>query len=346
MWKLRLVWAGIGLGVLGLLGLTWWALTATLYSAPAFVERYFATIASDDIGAVMRISGVDLDEAALEAAEIDPTVSRGLLQSGAIAASPTNVRVASVETAGTRDSVELATAGEVLVTVSYELVGESHEATYRVAPSAPMWGVIPSWRFVESPLGVLNVTVAHGSLFTAGSHTLDTRASATGDELQAFTQTAQYLVVAPAVYQLSYDSTLLTAEPVTASALSAGMAAVSLDVQPTEAYVKKVQEELDEFLETCEDQHVLQPTGCPFGIVIDDRVVDEPEWTLVENPEVTLEAGDTAFVMPQTEGTVHLKMRVQDLYDGTISTIDRDETYTVGISTRVSSSGRISIQLE
>ena len=62
---------------------------------------------------------------------------------------------------------------------------------------------------------MIDVTAAHNPLFTVGTLTLDTRATKTGDELTAFTQTAPYLAIAPAVYEFGYTSTLLEAVPTT-----------------------------------------------------------------------------------------------------------------------------------
>lgn len=331
------LWVGAGLLWVGALVGTAIILGNTVYSAPAFVERYIAAIASDDIASALNTAGVDVDGSWLEEAGYSASTSRALLRSGVIDEAPSDVRVVSEE---------VSADGTHVVTLQFELGGVKQQSSFSVAPVEPLAGILPRWRFVESPLTVIDVTVQHGGLFTVGDLTLDTRAAKPIEEVDAFVQTAPYLAIAPARYVVSYDSPRLTAAPVGVDALPGELGVVSIDVQPTEKLVADLQKELDEFLAECVTQKVLQPAGCPFGAVINDRVLSEPTWSIVSNPVVTLVPGETAFEMPPTQGVVHLVVEVQSLFDGSLETVDRDETYQVGLLVTVRTDGSLAIQLK
>ena len=107
-----------------------------------------------------------------------------------------------------------------------------------------------------------------------------------------------------------------------------------------------MQTKVDEFLEDqCASQKVLQPAGCPFGVVIDDRVVGEPTWTIASSPEVALVPGEGKFEMPATPGVARITVEVQSLFDGTFSTLEQDEGFTLALDATVRPDGSIAIQL-
>ena len=324
-----LIWlAAIVLSLAGALA-TFALLNATLYTAGSFVGRYLQAVASDDIATVMQTPGVR--------SKALPEVSQALLRPGVLDGGPRQVRIVADE--ANPD-------GTHTVTAEYRLGAESYSSRYELEPLPPMFGVINRWQFVESPLQVLTVSVANGSHFTAGSLTLDTRARQSGEALEAFSHSADYLAVAPAQLELFYDSELLVAEPVIVDVTSAGDNSAGLEVLPTPELVDRVQTELDEFLAACATQRVLQPSGCPFGAQINDRVTSEPVWSLVSNPVVTLAPGAVSFEMPPTPGVAHLTVEVQGLRDGASAVVDRDEEYSVALRVRVLDDQSIAIQLD
>ena len=336
------VWAVVGWSLLAVVLVVAFVaavggLNRTVYGSSTFVERYLKAIADDDIGQVMDTPGVELTPAELEERGIDPTTSTAMLRSGVIDHGPEDVQIVS--------DVE-GDDGERIVTASYRIGTVINESTYVVRPLEPLYGVLNRWEFAESPLAVTEVTVENGALFQVGSLTLDTRVGKTDEDLEAFTQSAPYLAIAPAAYEFAYDSQLLTAAPVELPVEHQGDNAVVVTTVPTDVFVERVQEEVDEYLsETCATQQVLQPSGCPFGIVIDDRVVSAPEWTIVEYPVVTLTAGEDAFEMPRTEGTAHISVEVQSLFDGTFSQLEEDRPIVLSLTTWIKPDGSLAIEL-
>jgi hypothetical protein len=330
-------WTGLAVLLGGAFLAALGGLNQTLYGAPAFIERYLGNIARDDIVSAAATPGVRLDEGALAAAGLPADISTAMLRSGVVESGPEDVRIVSDVA---HDD------GSHTVTASYRLESSIIETAFDVRPIDPLYGVLHRWEFATSPLAVIQVTAAHSPLFTVGSLTLDARATKTGDELAAFTQQASYLAIAPAVYEFGYESTLLEAVPAQVVAEPGAEVPVTVDALPTEAFVERVQAKVDEFLQNqCATQAVLQPAGCPFGVVVDDRVVGEPVWTIVSSPEVTLVPGETTFEMPATPGVARITVDVQSLFDGSFSTLEQDEGFTLSLDATVRPDGSIAIQL-
>ncbi|WP_448811879.1 hypothetical protein [Agromyces bauzanensis] len=312
-------------------------LNQTIYGASSFVERYLTAIAEDDIATASTTPGVALDAEELAALGLTADVSTAMFRSGVIEAGPEDVRIVS----------DIANPdGSHAVTASYRLEAAIVETTFDVRPLEPLYGLLHRWEFAVSPIAVIDVTAAHSPLFTVGSLTLDTRAKKSGEELTAFTQVAPYLAIAPAVYEFGYTSTLLEAVPVPAVVEPAARTAVTVDAMPTATFVERVQSKVDDYLQECTTQPVLQPAGCPFGIEIDDRVVSDPVWTMVSNPVVTLAPGETAFEMPPTEGVAHISVEVQSLFDGEYSQLEVDRPFLLALSASIRPDGSIAIQLK
>lgn len=327
---LAVLLAGAFLSALG-------GLNQTLYGASAFVERYLGNIARDDIVSAASTPGVRLDEGDLAGAGLPADISSAMLRSGVVESGPEDVRI--VSDVAHED-------GSHTVTASYRLESSIVETAFDVRPIEPLYGVLHRWEFARSPLAVIEVTAAHNPLFTVGSLTLDTRANKTGEDLSAFTQRTSYLAIAPAVYELGYESTLLEAVPTEVVVEPHTVVPVTVEALPTQAFADRVQAKVDEFLEDqCATQKVLQPAGCPFGVVIDDRVVGEPTWTIVSSPEVSLIPGDGKFEMPATPGVARITVEVQSLFDGTFSTLEQDEGFTLALDATVRPDGSIAIQL-
>ena len=330
-------WAGLAVLLVGAFLAALGALNQTIYGASNFVERYLEAIADDDIAAASTTPGVALDAAELAALGLPEYVSTAMFRSGVVEAGPEDVRIVS----------DVANPdGTHSVTVSYRIDVSIIETTFDVRPIAPLYGVLNRWEFSTSPLTVIDVTAAHNPLFTVGTLTLDTRATKSGDELTAFTQTAPYLAIAPAVYEFGYTSTLLEAVPTSMAVAPASRFAVTVDSMPTTTFVDRVQVKVDDYLAQCATQQVLQPAGCPFGIEIDDRVVSPPVWTMVTNPPVTLAPGETAFEMPPTEGVAHISVELQSLFDGDFYTLEEDRPFQLALSASIRPDGSIAIQLK
>ena len=110
---------------------------------------------------------------------------------------------------------------------------------------------------------------------------------------------------------------------------------IRLRLEPTVELVDVTVSAVEDFLHDCVDQAILQPVSCPFGVTIDDRVIGEPAWKIVDYPSVTLSlsADRAAWSMFASGGVVELNVQVQSLFDGTITT--KVETFDFNLSGKV-----------
>ncbi|QTV80544.1 hypothetical protein [Microbacterium sp. NIBRBAC000506063] len=72
-----------------------------------------------------------------------------------------------------------------------------------------------------------------------------------------------------------------------------------MQTQPTEEFVRVVQERVEEFLEECTTQRVLLPTACPFGFEVDHRITTEPEWSIARHPSVEVAPDGAHWQIPR-----------------------------------------------
>lgn len=324
--RATLLWSALGLLLIIAFAAAIGSLQRDVYSPSGFVSAYLGALSRHDARAALAMPGVDTGHAAMAAAGLPSEASSELLRSDVLA--------------DMHDSRVLhddaLPGGTHRVTVSATVDGQPLTASFRVAQTGSILGLLPTWRFATTPLAVATVTVEHADEFTVGGHTLQTRAAAPDQPDDAFTTHADYLVFAPGVYRLGHDSTYLTAKPASLLARSPGAAVTaSVVAVPKPAFNAKVSSQLDGFLDKCAKQQVLQPSGCPFGVQIDDRVEGAPSWSMVKYPPVALVAGTTGWQMTRADGVAHLTATVQSLFDGTVSKRSTDEPFSVSLSSVV-----------
>jgi hypothetical protein len=311
------------------------SLNRDVYSAAGFVRQYLDAIARHDTVGALALDGVEPTNAQLEAAGLPQDLPETLLRASVLG-SLTDITLASDAESE---------AGLHAVTYNFHLNGKPSSMTFTVERNGAYAGLFDSWRFNVSPLAVLQVTVMHDSVFTVNGLTLDARAHAAADAPATFSSQAAYLAFAPTAYTFGHTGALLTAEKTTVAVTASGATDVMVDAQPNAAFVEQVQAELNNFLDECATQQVLQPTSCPFGIDIDDRVEGLPKWSIAEYPTVTLVAGTETFDMPDTGGQAHIVVEVQSLFDGEVSTRDENVPFAIGLSVTINPDGSLKIQL-
>lgn len=288
------------------------------YSPTAFVERYLSLLADGHAADALRVPGVAVDTPALEAAGLPVTASDALLRSDVLA-SLTDVAVES----------ETEDDGVSRVAVTYRAGGVEGRTTFAVEHDG--WiGVAPTWRFAESPLAVMDLVVRGSMSFDVNGFEIDKR-QVSPDGLDADPLApVSLLVFSPAFYSVSVD-TAISATPGVGVLSDSPFHAVAVDVQaePTEEFVGVVQERVEEFLTSCATQQVLQPTACPFGFYVQERIASAPAWSIVQQPVVTLEPDGAAWVIPQTEATAHIEVDIRSLFDGSVRSVSEDVPFVL-----------------
>jgi len=303
------------------------------YSPAAFVTRYLNLLSDGRAADALRLPGVALEHGDLDG-DTFRAASDALLRRDAL--SPlTDIAVTDEHPDGD------ATA----VTVRYNAGGHAGSTTFRVRRSG--WiGVAPSWEFAQSPLAVISLTVRGSDRFFVNGFELDRRQVAAKGADSSALEPVPLLVFSPGLYSVSVKTAAATADGIGVLA-DKPLVDVPLDVQakPTAAFVKIVQQRVDEFLGACATQQVLQPTGCPFGRSVANIVTAGPAWSMVSLPRITLEPDGDGWKIPPTPATAHIALEIKSLYDGSVSRVDEDVPFDVDGTIRFLPDGSASISI-
>lgn len=332
-----------GLILAGLAG-TISILNRTVYSASGFVEQYLDALARGDTVGALALGGVMPTAADLTAWGLSDDVAAHLPET-LLRESVLGRGLTDIEHVSTTATPAIDDGGAVNVVFEFNLNGTASSMSFTTHRVGTFAGVFHSWAFLASPLAVIQVSVLQERTFTVNGLTLDTRAHTAADAPNTFSTAAAYLAFAPNRYTFAHESAMLTAPANDVRVTSAGPVAVEVNALPSTAMVDQVQAELNKFLDACATQTVLQPTSCPWGINIDDRIESTPAWSITSYPEVTLGAGDQAFEMAATPGLAHIVVTVRSLFDGNVSDRDEDVAFTMGLSVKVQANGSLAIQL-
>ncbi|MET0297586.1 MAG: hypothetical protein ABW024_09305 [Microbacterium sp.] len=314
------VWAGVG------------ALYREFYSPTAFVERYLSLLSEGRAAEALGVAGVAVDSAELEAAGLPPTASDALLRRDALAPL-TDVEVVSEATS---DSI-------TRVTVDYRAGDVSGRTTFDVERDGQI-GVIPTWRFAESPLAIVDLVVKGAMEFQVNGFEIDKRqVSPDGVDAEPLAPLA-LLVFSPGIYSVSVE-TAISSTPGVAVLSDSPFSAVAVDVQaqPTDEFVAVVQERVDEFLDGCATQEVLQPTACPFGFYVQERIASLPTWSIAQRPAITVEPDGAGWVIPPTEAVAHIEVAIRSLFDGSVRPVSEDVPFLLTAQITVQPDGRATI---
>lgn len=330
----------LDLGLLGIVGVLLVAATAAavgaiekeFYSPSAFVERYLGMLSNGRAVEALTVPGVAVDSAELEAAGLPATASEALLREAALAPLE-DARVVSEKTEGdiTRVSVE------------YEAGGYPGKTTFAVVRDGSI-GLAPTWRFETSPLAVMNLVVKGSMLFSVNGFEIDKRqVSVDGVDADPLAP-VPLLVFSPGLYSVSVD-TAISATPGVAVLSDSPFHDIPVEIQAeaTDEFVAVVQDEVEKFLTTCATQEVLQPTACPFGYTVQDRIDTLPKWSIAQQPTVQVTPEGAGWRIDPAEAVAHIEVDIQSLYDGSITHVSEDVPFIVTGEITVQPDGRASI---
>lgn len=322
----------VGVMLLGAAAATIGVVYREFYSPTAFVERYLGLLSEGRAPEALAVPGVGVTSAELEAAGLPPTADAALLRRAALAPL-TDVRAVGEEQVGDLTRV----------TVEYRAGTVSGTSTFDVAREGSV-GLAPTWRFATSPLAVLQLSVAGSRSFDVNGFTIDQRQVSPDRENADPAAPVDLLVFSPGIYSVSID-TPIAATPGVAVLSDSPFAAVpvSLQAEPTQEFVALVQQRVEEFLTACATQQVLQPTACPFGYAVEDRIVSPPVWSMVTQPTVTLVPAGAGWAIPPTEAAAHIQVEIRSLFDGTVRDESEDVPFTLTGTVTILPDGTASI---
>ncbi|MGW8482764.1 hypothetical protein ACWGJP_06470 [Microbacterium sp. NPDC055903] len=338
----RRIRLGVDLSILALVGVllvgALWAggsaLYQQFYSPAAFVERYLSLLSTGQAADALQVPGVAVDREALSAAGIDPSASEALLRSTALAPL-TDIEIAAQET----------TDGVTAVSVTYRANGHEGASTFQVVQEG--WiGVAPRWRFSESPLAAVRLTLHGADEFRVNSFTLQRgQVSASGGSADP-SEALPMLVFTPGVYSVTVE-TAISSSPGVSVLADSPLTATPVDVQATATpeFVGVVQQRVEEFLTGCTTQEVLQPTACPFGFEVRNRIDGVPTWSIVQQPQIAVEPDGSSWVIPTTDAVAHIEVDIRSLFDGSIEHVSEDVPFQVNGAITILADGSASIRV-
>ncbi|MFT4220576.1 MAG: hypothetical protein QM611_08675 [Microbacterium sp.] len=305
-----------------------------IYSPTAFVERYLGLLSEGRGTDALALPGVTADADALTAAGLPADASDALLRGSTLA------ELSDIAAVSERRDGDI-----TRVTMSYVANGHAGTTTFEV--EADGWiGVTPAWRFARSPIGVLELTVRGAMRFSVNGFEVDKRqVSAEGMAVDAL-DPLPMLVFSPGAYRVSVD-TAISETPGVEVLADTPLANTPVDVQaePTKQFVAVVQERVDDFLAECATQQVLQPTACPFGYVVTDRIDGLPKWKITQTPTITVEPKGADWVIPAVRGVARVNVDVVSLFDGTVQHVREDVPFIVTGNITVLPDGTASIRV-
>lgn len=322
----------IGVLLIAAIGAGAASLYREFYSPRAFVLHYLELLQDRRSAEALAVPGVAVDSTELETAGLPATASEALLR-------PESLMTLTDATV----TDERADGDRTRVTVSYTAGGYAGTTTFEVQPDTT-GGLLPRWRFARSPLAVMKLSVEGSMRFAVNGFEVDKRQVSIDGADADPTAALPLLVFSPGLYSVAVD-TAISSTPGVAVLADAPLAGIPVDVQaqPTTEFIGVVQQRVEEFLSACAQQKVLQPTGCPFGFTVRNRIDDEPTWSIIEQPEVTVVPDGAGWRIPDAKAVAHIDVDIRSIFDGSVRTVEEDVAFTVDGQISVLPDGSASI---
>jgi len=322
----------VGVLLIGAVGAAVATVYREFYSPTAFVERYLDLLADGEAAAALAVPGVAVDSSALEAAGLPATASQALLR-----------RVALGSLTDIRPVAEVTEGDVTRVTVEYRAGDYPGTTTFEIARDGSV-GLAPTWRFAKSPLAVMDLTVGGSMSFDVNGFAIDKRQVSPEGAAADPAAAVPLLVFSPGIYSVSVD-TPVAATPGVAVLSDSPFTDIPVEVQakPTAEFLSVVQERVEDFLTQCATQEVLQPTACPFGYFVDDRVTSPPKWSIVEQPAVQLVPDGAGWSIAPAEAVARIDVDVRSIFDGSIRHVTEDVPFLVNGSITILPDGSATI---
>ncbi|MBN9177444.1 MAG: hypothetical protein J0I43_08785 [Microbacterium sp.] len=331
----------IGVLLAGAFGAAGVVLYDDLYSPAAFVRRYLDLLSRGDAAGALAVPGVAVDSAALLRSGLPADADEALLRRAALAPL-TDAEVTSV-TAEPGDSGD--SGGTTIITVSYAAGPHAGSTAFHVERAGSI-GLLPTWRFATSPLAAISLTLRGATQFAVNGFDLDTRQVSPDREAADPLDPVSLLVFSPGLYSISVD-TAISSSPGVAVLSDTPLAKIPVDLQtqPTEKFVAAVQEQVEAFLTACATQQVLQPTGCPFGLVVQNRIASAPTWSIAQQPKISLVPDGANWAIERVQAAAHITVDIRSLFDGSVRTLDEAVPFFMGGTVTILPDGTASIQV-
>lgn len=280
-----------------------------VYGPGGQVRAYFIALYEGDGSKALGILGSEVPEAS--AAVLD--------------GAPLRAAASGIEDVRT-ESVEVTDGGErASVTVVYRVEGEERSTVFSLHKVGSYWGVFDQWQIDAGALPTVEVVSSQ-----VEAATLNNVKVSLGEGSREFT------VLYPGVYTVSYESALYSSVSESVTVTGEGeVQSLAVELEPSEAALASVQQQVKSYLDTCAAQSALYPDGCPFEFAFAGRVDGAVTWTVTEypQPQVSLEKG--RWSLGQGEGKAQVSFTELDLLTGERSQVAQEVPFTVAGSLSV-----------
>lgn len=297
MWSIVRRFGLIALGIVALWLVSVLTLNLTINSPSGYVSSYLSALESGNYGLAARQAGLT------EVPRVTPL--KGEL---------TDSRIISQAVLDN---------GDIVVEANFTLGGAEESTFFVLRASEPILFFFTSYQFAEPPIARLELTVVGDNRIVINSTELSIARLGVPPSIS---------VLVPGVYDGSLDTEWLRSEVTRVLAVGQGSTnSLRVVLEPTPQLVDRTREAIEDFLDDCADQGVLQPVSCPFGITVTDRVVGTPEWTILDYPDVSLRLGAdrVTWAVVASRGTAQVEVQVQSLFDGKIDATDDTIAFTM-----------------
>lgn len=297
MWSIVRRFGLIALGIVALWLVSVLTLNLTINSPSGYVSSYLSALESGNYGLAARQAGLT------EVPRVTPL--KGEL---------TDSRIISQAVLDN---------GDIVVEANFTLGGAEESTFFVLRASEPILFFFTSYQFAEPPIARLELTVVGDNRIVINSTELSIARLGVPPSIS---------VLVPGVYDGSLDTEWLRSEVTRVLAVGHGSTnSLRVVLEPTPQLVDRTREAIEDFLDDCADQGVLQPVSCPFGITVTDRVVGTPEWTILDYPDVSLRLGAdrVTWAVVASRGTAQVEVQVQSLFDGKIDATDDTIAFTM-----------------
>lgn len=213
--------------------------------------------------------------------------------------------------------------GDIVVYADYELGGAQESTSFVLRASDPVLFFFTTFEFARTPSAKLELSVVGDNRVVINNTELS---------IARLGVPPQTSVLVPGIYEGSFDTDWLSAETARVSVSDVGSNnPMRVVMEPTDQLVDRTRDALEDFLDDCANQGVLQPVSCPFGFTITDRVVGKPRWTILDYPDISIRLGAdrVTWSVVATGGLVEVDVEVQSLFDGTLEETSETIPFTV-----------------
>lgn len=216
--------------------------------------------------------------------------------------------------------------------LSFTVDGEEHEAHVPMSRAENIWFFFDDWRLDPEALTEIDVSVPAAELGGIG------QVDVNGEPINLHEDSATLAAFVPSVVDITIDSQWLSGATDEVIAED-GSHQVELELEASETAAQLLHDEVQEYLDSCADQQVLMPAGCPMGVETPNRVdADTISWEMPDPEDITLAFGEDGWTVSDASTlTATATFESLDHFDG--DELVESEDVSFGLDIQVGASG-------